>query len=220
MEAQTTPDAPDVVLADDPRVERLVAYIQRTGLLADRARHTSYGHMGATITDVALQARWNYTRQVRPRAKRVRKLYPEAATTSEFRTLIADPHTARTVLDTRHDAKIRLAQALAALLADANVETEERLRTWVDEPGNRARLRAIRGVGPKTSAYLAIRVGAVDDVAIDVHLRRFLRAAQVETHGDAAVIIARAARSLGVTPADLDGAIWRYQSQRTRAQRR
>jgi|GEM_PF-719147 len=219
MDTEITDRTRDTVPSADPRPARLAAYITHQGVLDGISRGTPYGHMGATITDVALQARWNYAHTVRPRAKQVRARYPEAATTTLFCELIADPIQAQRVLKTKHVGKIRIAQALAAFLAAAHVETEEQLRTWVDAPGNRRQLLAIHGVGPKTAAYLAIRAGAPDAVAVDVHLRRFLGEAPIDTRGDGDVVITAAARILGMAPADLDGAIWRYQRRQRRGRR-
>lgn len=194
----------------DPRVQRLVDAVRTRDGLRIRRRGARYGHMGATLTDAALQARWNYTRVVLPRAMRVRDYYPEAATTSGFRALIADTAQAHKVLQTRHAGKVAIAQALARAFANNEVETEEQLRVWIARREHRRLLRAIPGVGLKTVAYLALLAGDRHAVKLDVHVERFLRAAGV--WGDDGVqLVRKAASTLEVAPADLDAAIWRYQ---------
>lgn len=194
----------------DSNVARLVAHIKALEGFELTARRT-YGHMGATITDVALQARWKYRTQVYPRVKHVRQDYPEAETTSGFLKVLKREG-AHTVLRTRSD-KVQIAVELAGLLARRDIETEAQLRDWVVKKGSRERLLRVGGVGPKTADYLAIRAGVNEAVAVDIHVRRFLRAAGVKyrDYDEAAAIIAAAARKMNVAPTELDGAIWRYQ---------
>lgn len=200
----------------DTAVARLVAYIDTLKDFEIKARKP-YDHMGATITDVALQARWNYKRQVRPSARHVRDTYPEAATTSGFLRVIKLQGGVHQLLST-HSEKAQIAVKLAELLARREIETEAQLRDWIVQPGSREHLMKIRGVGPKTADYLAIRAGVEDAVAVDVHLRRFLRATGVEAEGydEAAALIAAAAREKDVEPAELEGAIWRQQRSMSR----
>ena len=102
------------------------------------------------------------------------------------------------------------------------METEELLHDWIAGPGSRAKLKAIKGVGPKTADYLALRAGARHAVAVDVHVRRFLARAGIEAHSydDAAATVAGAAKLLGHAPADFEGSIWRYQRRQRRARQR
>jgi hypothetical protein len=65
----------DSLTDGDPRPAKLAVYVTSKGVLDERSRGKPYGHMGATITDTALQARWNYAKAVRPRARRVRDRY-------------------------------------------------------------------------------------------------------------------------------------------------
>lgn len=181
----------------DPRPAQLVEAIRACKGLKIRPRGAPYGHMGATITDAALQAGWNYTRTVLPRVKHVLKHYRDADTTSKFRDLIAETGNARTVLQTHHAKKVAITQAFATQLADDRVETEEQLRIWIACPSHRELLRAIPGVGRKTAAYLALLSGARDYVAVDVHLRRFLHETRVEADGDAEAVFIAAAHMLG-----------------------
>jgi endonuclease III len=125
------------------------------------------------------------------------------------------------VLQTRHEGKIQIARDLAALLIGEHIETEDQLRTWVGKAESRELLLAISGVGPATAAYLALLAGDPNAVKMDVHLRRFLRQATIAARDDdGALVIAAAARILKRTPAELDGAIWRYQLRHGQRRRR
>ena len=201
---------------DDNRVAQLIAHFDTLKDFEIRPRSAPYGHMGATITDAALQARWNYRRAVQPRVQRVRTKLDGKPTTRDFLGLLKGQEGAERALSVR-GGKAIIAHDLTTLLAAEGVETEADLRSWIVKSENREQLLTIRGVGPKTADYLGLLVGISDAVAVDVHVRRFLAKAGVTTHSydDAAAVVAGAAKILGHTPADLEGSIWRYQRRRS-----
>jgi endonuclease III len=53
-----------------------------------------------------------------------------------------------------------------------SIETCDELRYWLALPGNRKKLLAIRGVGPKIADYFKILVG-LPTAAPDIHLNDF-----------------------------------------------
>jgi endonuclease III len=68
-------------------------------------------------------------------------------------------------------------------------------------------------VGLKTAHYLRILVG-LPDVAVDVHLRRFVQRAGIGARDDREVhdLVAHTAELMGADPAALDHSIWVYMS--------
>ncbi|MEI7446354.1 MAG: hypothetical protein WCK28_15800 [Burkholderiales bacterium] len=107
-------------------------------------------------------------------------------------------------------AKLDTLAAVVDLLARDGVETEEDLAAWLSDPSNAASLRALKGIGPKTFAYIGILLGH-DAVAVDRHIRDFVARAGVSTDdcADVALVVERAAALLGVSARALDHAIWR-----------
>ena len=102
-----------------------------------------------------------------------------------------------------------------ALFRDENVETEIKLREWLLHRDGVTKLRATRGIGPKTADYFKILVG-IPKSAIDRHLLGFLRLAGTEPVGydDAQAIINTAADLVGVGRANFDHSSWQYMSRR------
>jgi hypothetical protein len=170
---------------------------------------TRYGHMGATLTDAALQAGVTWKNTVRPRAERVAQ-YPNAKTTSGFARLL-DELGADALLNW-HGRKLRTLRALVDVLLEQNVETEDQLLTWLEEPANRERLRQIKGIKNKTADYLA------QDIAVDRHLSNFVAEAGVPTnsYSEAHQVIRDAAEFLGIESSTLDHSIWLYMSERAK----
>src|ERR1035437_2312947 len=146
--------------------------------------------------DGALQAGVTWKNTVRPRAERGAQ-YPNAKTTSGFSRLL-DELGAESLLNW-HGRKLRTLRALVDVLLEQNVETEDQLLTWLEQPANRERLRQIKGIKNKTADYLA------QDIAIDRHLSNFVAEAGVPTnsYGEAHQIIRDAAELLGIETATL-----------------
>ncbi|WP_135227989.1 hypothetical protein [Deinococcus fonticola] len=173
----------------------------------------TYAHMGATLTDAALQAGIHYDNVVRPRIKEILEKYPDARTTSKFLNLLREKGPGY-VLNWQGEKKIKTLLALAELLRAEGIETETQLAQWLQDQDRRGTLYAISGVGPKTYDYLWL-LCSLDAVAVDVHLMRF--AAQAGVKGEYAQVrdaVARTASLLGRSATQLDKAIWLYQSKR------
>ena len=177
-----------------------------------------YHHMGATITDAALQAGLRYETVVWPRVQHVMTI-PEAATTSGFLAVLRE-RGGEEVVHWTHPEKLGRMIAVAELFVSESVETEVDLHFWLCEDGDEcrahvARLAAVHGIGPKTIDYFKILCGEQDTAAIDMHLTRFLEQAgvRVTSYEQAREVIAGAAEELGVSAAQLDHSIWTYMSK-------
>jgi len=179
-----------------------------------------YGHMGATLVDAVFQAGINYRFSVIPRVRNLQHQYPNATTTSAFARVLAqsDPHG---LLDWRGERKITTLLTLTELLVDEGVETEDDLLAFLDRPGSRELVTAIRGIADKTFQYLRFLAGAEDAVAVDRHMWRTLKAAGVLTSSfdEARGLYVRAAALLGVTPAVLEYSVFLWGSSGGRKRR-
>jgi len=196
------------------QVRQLAEYIRtHKTLTLVPPTYGNYGHMGALLTDVALQSGINYTAVVLPRVQKLRKDHPEARTTSAFVQLLEDVGAEKLLQWTGR--KLTTLKALAQLLMSVEVETEDDLKTWIDRPGNLARLRQIKGIKHKSADYILLLLGR-ENVAVDRHLYRFLEEAGLPTsnYGDAHALISAAAVLLGHSPSLLDHSIWLHMSTR------
>jgi hypothetical protein len=194
------------------RARRLAEYVRSLPGLELTTFDVPYHHMGALLTDAILQGfHVRYFTQVVPCVERVRREYPGARTTSAFAALLSasDPHV---VLDWRGPTAVTRMRALTALLVEEGVETEDDLLAYLDRPGGKERVTAVKGIADKTFQYLRFLAGASDAVAVDLHLRRHLAAAGVATNGfdDAVCVYRRAAAILGVTAATLEFSLFRH----------
>ncbi|MBC8431848.1 MAG: hypothetical protein H8D96_07995 [Desulfobacterales bacterium] len=174
----------------------------------------NYGHMGATISDAILQAGTTYETVVRPRIKRIREVYSEAVTTSEFWRLLQEKGS-KAVLSWKDDEKPRRVVGFTKFLLEEGIETEGALSEWIESDSNRARLLKVRGIGPKTADYIKILVGS-QTAAVDRHVFRLLSEAGLETsnYEEAKEILNLAADIFGVERALFDHSIWQYMSKR------
>lgn len=109
---------------------------------------------------------------------------------------------------------------LTELLHEQGIETVSDLRARYDggrtEREFRRALTGIRNVSPKTRDYIGILAGADVLVAVDRHMRAFVREAGVTAgdYTDVAAVVRDAANEMGVSVSSLDAAIWRYMSTR------
>jgi hypothetical protein len=174
--------------------------------------------MGGVLADAALQRRARYQLVVQPRVRDLIKSWPDAETVSGFaRRLAGDDIGA--VLRWRPGPKLVLLRELAGAMTELGIETVADLRARLageDAALVRARLRSIRGVGPKTVDYLAILAGCDGSAAIDRHLQRFSAEAGLRktSYGTLSDTVATAAGRRGWTPTAIDGAIWQHMSTR------
>lgn len=207
----------------DQHAARVVRHVADLGIAPVEGTR-GWTHMGAVICDAALQPRCTYRTVVLPRIRSLLAEWPDADTVSRFAGRLTTSDLGQ-ALDWRGPVKLRVVREMTVVLGESGVETVEDLREAMASPDGdlRRALRRVRRVGPKTVDYLAILAGSADDVAVDVHMQAFLRAAGVpagDYHHDAAVLRA-SARLMGCSPGALDGAVWRYSSDRvTRVSRR
>lgn len=192
--------------------ERVAEYIRS---LSDFPKDTAmerWRHMGAMLTDAVLQAGIGYEAVVLPRAKQIWANYPEAATTSAFARLIKE-RGAGLLLNWKGKKKLATLEELVKVLLENGVETEDELRSWLEQPANVERLKQIKGLKDKTADYLQILVG-MHTVAVDRHLFQFLEnaGAPKKTYNEAHKLIREAAVLLGIESSALDANIWRYMS--------
>ncbi|MFD3977079.1 HhH-GDP family DNA glycosylase [Streptomyces griseus] len=113
-----------------------------------------------------------------------------------------------------HAQKVATAHAITDLLAGDGVDTREDLHAWLDQQANRAALRAVKGVGPKSVDYVGNLVGR-SHVAVDVHLRDFAVDAGVPhlPYAQLRAVYEEAAALLGHEKGGLEHAVWRHRSK-------
>lgn len=171
----------------------------------------SYGHMGATITDAILQAGMNYENVVIPRTTKLKKLYPEAKTTTGFLRVLERIDPSELLEFKKGSKKLTWIVEATKFFVERCVETEEDLSTWLKDENNIKALRKLNGVGPKTSDYFKILVG-MNSGAVDVHVTDFLSWAKIyETDYQVKkAILEQAADILKYSRNSLDHSIWWY----------
>jgi hypothetical protein len=174
--------------------------------------------MGAIITDAIFQGGMRYT-TVEDWRNWVRSRQ-EARTTSGFLRLLNEKPQAfygsRRNQKTAWGRKANLVAKVARLLAKCNVESEEALKTWLQNEANRGELNRIRGVGKKTVDYLRILSGDKNAVAIDSRIRSFIKETMGRQFGyeQARELVMQTAERVRVPPAHLDYGIWSYMKAR------
>ena len=195
------------------KAEKLAKYAEGLGdefrETAKNAEQPEYKSMGALILDGILQAGMKYSVVVQ-RVHRFCERYPGNKTVSDFIQAVRKDGWEE-VCGWKHETKLGRIRALVEFLQKQKIETVADFRKWVEQPGNPELLPAVKGVGPKTRDYLQMLAG-VPMVAVDVHLKNFMREAGVSfaDYAEAAKIIAAAGKILGMNPGQIDGAIWRY----------
>lgn len=177
-----------------------------------------YDHMGALLTDAVLQAGVNYRTVVQPRVSAILSNYPEATTTTAFRTLMIY-YGANIILRWKHPEKPRRLQEITDYFYDKHVETPYDLHHWLLSSENCGSLRQVRGVGPKTVDYLK-SLANLPTVAVDRHIRRFVMIAGLDLHKyeEVRTVVSYAADLLSVPRCSLDYAIWSYSSRELTAE--
>jgi hypothetical protein len=193
---------------------RLVAQLaQEKGVVRDNPRYREpLYHVGAILADAALQAGLNYRTVVKVRVDRIVRDFPEAATLSGMFNAISSVGVAD-FLHWHHHAKVSRFVCLAELLRSEHIDDFHQLRTWLQTPARREKLRLIHGVGPKTVDYLCGLVG-LDFIAVDRHIRTFASAAGVTVtdYDVLQIVVSYAADLLGVSRRHFDASIWTYVS--------
>lgn len=168
--------------------------------------------MGAVICDVSFQPRCDYEATLRPRLLRLQKSWPDARTVRGFQGRLATEDLA-VAMKFNHAQKVATAHAITDLLADHGVDTREDLHTWLAQQANRAALRTVKGVGPKSIDYIGNLVGR-SHIAVDVHLRTFAADAGVPDlrYEHLRAVYEEAATLLRHERSGLEHAVWRYKS--------
>lgn len=169
--------------------------------------------MGAVICDASFHAQRHYDTMLKPRLLRLQAAWPDAATVTGFQARIqAEDLTVAMAINDRRRAAT--AHGITAVLTAEGVDTREDLNGWLQEPQNRARLRAVHGVGAKTMDYIANLVGG-SAVAIDVHLKTFAAQAGLTDlrYEPLRAAYLDAAQALGQDPAAMEHAVWRHQAK-------
>ncbi|MCY0930208.1 hypothetical protein OTB20_29260 [Streptomyces sp. H27-H1] len=192
--------------------QRLADHVQH--LLGDGPFSQPGGwiHMGAVICDASFHARCKYEAALRPRLLRLQADWPDAATVRGFQGRLATEDLAL-AMDFNDSRKVATAHAITGLLAANGVDTRDDLHAWLDHQANRAALRTVKGVGPKSIDYIGNLVGR-SQVAVDVHLRAFAADAGVPElrYEQLRTVYEEAAVLLGHDEGALEHAIWRHQS--------
>ena len=71
-------------------------------------------------------------------------------------------------------------------------------------------------VGPKTVDYISVLAGSNEHVAVDMHIKAFVRDAGISywnNYHRVSVLVAETAKNLECTTGALDAAIWRFMSE-------
>jgi len=151
---------------------------------------------------------------VKPRINRILATYPDARTTTAVLSLL-EKISVIEFLSWRGVDRAERFSRVFSLFASVGIETDEDLKRWLSNDTNLPKLRAIKGIGPKTVDYFKILVGESTS-AIDRHLLNFLGMAGLMPCGysEAQAIINTAADILKVDRAYFDHSIWQYMSKR------
>ncbi|WP_310725804.1 hypothetical protein [Streptomyces sp. N2A] len=113
-------------------------------------------------------------------------------------------------------SRVATAHAITDLLAAKGVDTRDELHAWLGHQDNRATLRAVKGVGPKSVDYIGNLVGR-SHVAVDAHLRTFAADAGVSDlrYEQLQAAYEKAATLLGHERGGLEHAVWRFKAGRS-----
>ncbi|GAA2512758.1 hypothetical protein GCM10010406_55820 [Streptomyces thermolineatus] len=193
--------------------QQLAAHVQRLLGSGPFPQPGGWTHMGAVICDVSFQPRCNYEATLRPRLIRLQSDWPDAGTVRGFQRRLATEDLA-VAMRFNHARKVATAHAITDLLAAHGVDTRDDLHTWLGHQTNRAALRTVKGVGPKSVDYIGNLVGR-SHVAVDVHLRAFAADAGVPDlpYDQLRAAYEEAAALLGHDKGGLEHAIWRHKSE-------
>lgn len=126
---------------------------ERVATLADKIRHlpgfptfpgvepggARYDHMGALLSDAALQATIDFDSVVKPRVDKLLVTWPDAVTVDRFRARVAAENLCA-VLDCNHPERLARALRLADLLATEGVQTVPDLHEWCLRSDSRTKL--------------------------------------------------------------------------------
>ncbi len=187
--------------------------------LVPAAAARDYRHMGKVLVDAALQPNTKYLAVVEPRVQRLLQSWPDATTTTAFADRMAREDISR-VLPWNGTRKLQVLRELTEALLELGVETVVDLFLGYTDPDLapliRARIRAIKGVGPKTIDYLAILAGVREHAAIDTRLINFAAEAGIVdfSYAHLSKVMRLAAYQMSCGAGDLDSPVWNHMGTR------
>jgi len=197
----------------DEEADKLWAYISS---LPDFkfVRAVGWGHIGATIVDGVIQSGLNWDHVVKPRVDRILQR-KDAERTSGFLRLLAREGVVNLV-DLNHPKRLAIVE-VTMLLYREGIETEDELKGWLRKESNLEKLDDISWIGEKTLDYFKELAG-LQAVAIDVHLKNFLKRAGVDPgdYAHAQAVYEAAAREHGKRRSDLDQSVWHFMHDKKR----
>lgn len=130
----------------------------------------SWDHIGAIIVDAALQRRQNYATTVRPRVLALVEAWPEAATTSGFRTHL-DSGKLSDVINWPSPGRLAQVEDMTRVFEGQGIETVQDLRDALSGSATRTAFREalglVRHVSAKTLDYIGTLSGMPAGTAQD-----------------------------------------------------
>ncbi|MDR7081930.1 hypothetical protein J2X01_001215 [Arthrobacter ginsengisoli] len=125
-----------------------------------------WDHIGAIIVDATLQRRQNYHATVKPRVVALVEAWPDAATTSGFRTRL-DTGKLSEIIDWPSPGRLAQVEDITAVFERQGIETVSELRDALSDQARRTVVRealaAVRHVSPKTLEYIDTLSGVSTD---------------------------------------------------------
>lgn len=188
------------------------SFIQFEGQVPSTTCCARYDHIGALFADTALQAGVNYANVVKPRVDALLAHYPKAMTISKI-TSVLDEISSRELLNWTHHEKPRRFIELLRVSSEGGVETVSDLSEWITLETSRARLRRIKGIGPKSVDYIRMLVGQ-PVVPMDRHLFKIVAMAGVGTsdYSSAQTAFVEGAIRAGLSVSFAERSVWRLMS--------
>ncbi|MVN86574.1 hypothetical protein GO986_07325 [Deinococcus sp. HMF7620] len=214
----------------DPLTERLRTFIQAEGIAIDKCfqLHPSGVH---SVVNCVFSAQARFDAVVIPMLNRLNERLPDtpALTFQEFVTDVDDlgpERYAAEVLNRQKLArrpKVEVARDVAVFLSERRVSTRADFEALTDEKAEQLVLIdlvcKVKGIGPTLAHYLTWLMGREQHVKVDSLLTRLFRRLEPTAQKTELVTAIRAiAAEMNTTPARLDNALWRYESQRGRSQ--
>lgn len=145
---------------DDPN---LPAVMGPQGVDASTEISRGWDHIGAIIVDATLQRRQNYHATVLPRVLALVEAWPDAATTSGFRSRL-DTGKLSDVINWPSPGRLAQVEDITDVFERQGIETVMDLRATFGEEAKRGILReelaTVRHVSPKTLDYIETLAGA------------------------------------------------------------
>lgn len=135
----------------------LPALTDPQGIDASTEIRRGWDHVGAIIVDATLQRRQNYHETVLPRVVALVEAWPDAATTSGFRSRL-DTGKLSDVINWPSPGRLAQVEDITHVFERQGIETVMDLRVRFGEDATRGALReelaAVRHVSPKTLDYI------------------------------------------------------------------